>query len=168
MNITIVPEDGTIGIDGEFLLDIEQQYLSWIPENVHAFHWYDDVKKGEIEYKHHPLGIKQNNDIITDLGIFEEAIKTFTEEIERRAQAQADQIAAEEASTDYWQLFRFERSYKLTQSDWTQLSDSPLTEEEKQLWGVYRQELRDLPENIEDPKLLVLDFNHPSWPVVPS
>ena len=41
-------------------------------------------------------------------------------------------------------------------------------EEQKHLWTIYRQELRDLPENIEDPKPLVLDENHSSWPIPPS
>jgi len=36
------------------------------------------------------------------------------------------------------------RSYKLMMSDWTQMNDSPLSDEEKAKWKVYRQSLRDL------------------------
>ena len=39
------------------------------------------------------------------------------------------------------------RNIFLLESDWTQFSDSPLTDEQKNLWSIYRQELRDLPEN---------------------
>jgi hypothetical protein len=30
-------------------------------------------------------------------------------------------------------------------TDWTQVADSPLTQDKKQLWAIYRQALRDLP-----------------------
>lgn len=42
---------------------------------------------------------------------------------------------------------RDSRNALLTQSDWTQLPDSPLTESDKIAWQAYRQELRDLPES---------------------
>ena len=42
-------------------------------------------------------------------------------------------------------MVRMERNSKLSQSDWTQTSDSPLTDEKKAEWAAYRQELRDLP-----------------------
>ena len=42
---------------------------------------------------------------------------------------------------------RSERSRLLTFSDWTQFSDSPLTDAKKQEWATYRQALRDLPSN---------------------
>lgn len=37
------------------------------------------------------------------------------------------------------------RNYYLQQCDWTQVSDAPLTGEEKALWATYRQALRDMP-----------------------
>lgn len=39
---------------------------------------------------------------------------------------------------------RNERDYYLLKSDWTQVSDSPLTAEKKEEWAIYRQQLRDL------------------------
>ena len=51
---------------------------------------------------------------------------------------------------------RMERDFFLQQSDWTQMSDSPLSSEKKQEWFVYRQELRDLPASIEVD--LIVDF----------
>ena len=43
---------------------------------------------------------------------------------------------------------RIKRNFLLKQSDWTQFSDSPLTPEKKTEWALYRQALRDLPENV--------------------
>jgi hypothetical protein len=39
---------------------------------------------------------------------------------------------------------RWIRNAGLKNSDWTQLPDSPLSEDKKQEWAVYRQQLRDL------------------------
>lgn len=168
MNIILIPGDGTLGIDGQFLLEIEKEYLSWVPENVHAFYWYDDVQKGEIEFNHHPFETKPPNERISELGIFSQAIETYYEELERRTQKEADRLASIESSTDYWEQLRIMRDNRLYECDWTQLPDSPLTVEQKESWFIYRQELRNLPENVDDPKDLVLDPNHPSWPIPPS
>ena len=46
--------------------------------------------------------------------------------------------------SDKWQEVRNERGGRLNSSDWTQLPDSPLTEEQKNAWRQYRQELRDI------------------------
>ncbi len=73
----------------------------------------------------------------------------------------------QEKNTDYLQILKYNRNKLLTESDWTQLGDVQLTEEQKQLWRVYRQQLRDLPENVTDPKAVVLDQTHPDWPIAP-
>lgn len=39
---------------------------------------------------------------------------------------------------------RSKRNFLLMQSDWTQGNDSPLSQEEKEKWIVYRQALRDI------------------------
>lgn len=39
---------------------------------------------------------------------------------------------------------RAERNALLTASDWTQVADAPLSDEQKAAWAVYRQELRDV------------------------
>lgn len=44
---------------------------------------------------------------------------------------------------------RVERNNLLKQSDWTQLPDSPLAQEEKTAWKNYRQQLRDLTQTID-------------------
>ena len=45
---------------------------------------------------------------------------------------------------------RHQRDQLLKQSDWTQMSDSPLASEQKAAWAAYRKELRDLPSNIPE------------------
>lgn len=40
---------------------------------------------------------------------------------------------------------RAERNKKLTECDWTQLGDCPLSDADKAAWSTYRQELRDIP-----------------------
>ena len=45
---------------------------------------------------------------------------------------------------------RPERNRLLSESDWTQLDDSPLNESEKSAWAEYRQLLRDITDNIDE------------------
>lgn len=54
---------------------------------------------------------------------------------------------------------RTKRNALLVESDWTQVEDSPLPEEQKSAWKNYRQELRDLTD-LEDTTTIV-------WPVKP-
>jgi len=54
-----------------------------------------------------------------------------------------------------------DRNIKLTESDWTQISDNSLSDSIKEAWRVYRQTLRDLPSNTEDP-------DNPIWPIRPD
>jgi len=54
------------------------------------------------------------------------------------------------------------RNDLLTDSDWTQMNDSPLTNEQKTAWATYRQELRDISDLDAWPNLDDAD-----WPVAP-
>jgi hypothetical protein len=153
MRITIIPSSKLISINGEGLLNIQQD-LSWIPLNIHAVQWYDTW--GEIEYTD-----GTPNQKIEELSIFEQAIEDYNNEVERIENKK------EETARDYWEELRVLRNQRLTESDWTQVADAPLTEEHKDAWKNYRQELRDLPQNIIDPKPIVLDPNHSSWTIKP-
>ena len=44
------------------------------------------------------------------------------------------------------------RDILLKESDWTQFTDSPLTDSKKPEWKTYRQSLRDLPATESDPE----------------
>lgn len=59
---------------------------------------------------------------------------------------------------EQWHKFKIERTMMLANSDWTQLSDSPVNKEE---WAIYRQTLRDLPESVDDPFKV-------EWPTPPE
>ena len=43
-----------------------------------------------------------------------------------------------------WEKIRKERNLRLLETDWTQVSDAPLSSEQRTAWASYRQELRDL------------------------
>ena len=154
MRMSIIVSDKAINIDGVYLDRIGQD-LSWIPSNIHAVQWYDTW--GEIEYTD-----QDNNEKITDLGIFKQAIEDHKNEIQRLK----DEEDRRESERDYWKEFRRRRDGFLINSDWTQNRDVLLDNDEE--WKTYRQELRDLPNNISDPKSLALDLSHPDWPVPPS
>jgi Phage tail assembly chaperone protein len=51
---------------------------------------------------------------------------------------------------------RVERNGLLFQSDWTQLNDAPFTNEQKTEWAIYRQALRDVPEQSGFPQTVIL------------
>lgn len=54
--------------------------------------------------------------------------------------------------TDYIGALRHYRDTLLRESDWTQFTDSPLSESKKTEWKTYRQNLRDLPVTESDPE----------------
>ena len=50
-----------------------------------------------------------------------------------------------EYTPDIDPILRSQRDGLLTESDWTQMPDSPLSDSKKAEWQTYRQALRDLP-----------------------
>lgn len=66
------------------------------------------------------------------------------------------QWVADDASA--MQDLRAKRNLRLAACDWTQVPDAPV---DSQAWAVYRQKLRDLPDNTEDPR-------YPVWPTPPE
>ena len=156
MRLTIIPGDKYIAIDNNGLF-VLQQDLNWIPSNVHALQWYDTW--GEVEYND-----ETPNERIENLGIFEQAITDFNNE----KKILQDELDAIEAARDYWEELRVLRNERLSDCDWTQISDVPFTEEQKISWKNYRQLLRDLPESITDPKQLVVNPTDSNWPIKPT
>lgn len=55
---------------------------------------------------------------------------------------------------------RQERDRRLAECDWTQMPDSPLSEEDKNVWAQYRQALRDIPNQLGFP----LSYSFPEKP----
>ena len=63
-----------------------------------------------------------------------------------------------------WKEIRAERTRLLSESDWTQGGDSPLTTQKKSDWAKYRTSLRTLPED-QSSKTKYSDI---TWPTKPS
>ena len=84
----------------------------------------------------------------------EDGVTTTKAEHEAAYQAGLDAKVAEGHRTT--------RDKLLADSDWTQMNDSPLTNEAKTAWATYRQELRDISDLDAWPNLADED-----WPVTP-
>lgn len=67
----------------------------------------------------------------------------------------------EPTEEELFSALRRRRNQFLFESDWTQLQDSPLSEEDKNKWKIYRQELRDLPNTIENIREYDIYFDFP-------
>lgn len=66
----------------------------------------------------------------------------------------------EDEINSQWTFIRYRRNELLTECDWTQLQDSPLSEQKKGEWQIHRQSLRDITLQ-SDPFNIV-------WPVKPE
>jgi hypothetical protein len=84
----------------------------------------------------------------------EEGVTTTKAEHEAAYQATLDAATAEG--------HRVTRNKLLADSDWTQINDSPLSNEDKTAWATYRQELRGISDLDAWPNLADDD-----WPVAP-
>lgn len=62
-----------------------------------------------------------------------------------------------------WDIFRAERNFRLEKSDWSMLQDAPISEQKKEEWSNYRQQLRDLPSKIET----ISSMRDINWPIIP-
>jgi len=60
-----------------------------------------------------------------------------------------------------WKPIKIQRDRLLAETDYTQVSDSPLTDAKKTKFATYRQALRDLPQSKNNPEDI-------SWPVKPA
>ena len=67
-------------------------------------------------------------------------------------------------NTDLLKILRRHRAELLAYSDWTQIPDAPLSEEQVSAWKLYRQALRDLPDTHSE-ACLEEDIE---WPLPPA
>jgi len=84
----------------------------------------------------------------------EDGVTTTKADHEKAYQATLDARTAEG--------HRATRNKLLADTDWTQMNDSPLSNENKTAWATYRNELRNLPDDDAWPNLSSED-----WPVQP-
>lgn len=76
MRLTIIVEDKAIGVDGVFYSPLD---MSFIPTGVSALQWYDTY--GEVEYSRVIIDgqlQKPQNEIITELGVYSQAIDLWS------------------------------------------------------------------------------------------
>lgn len=144
--LSIIAGDKTVIKDGTACPNLK---LSWLPSNVWAVQW--DGSKGEVEYND-----DTPNSTLSELGIYAQGIVEFDDNI-----ATSEETVRKGFVMSPITALRTERDGKLTESDWTQLSDAKLTDSKKAEWVTYRQALRDLPATESDP-------SNPTWPTQPS
>ena len=118
-----------------------------IDADIHAVQWYGT--HGEIEYKTEG----KHNERFTDPSLFQVAIDAYIEAIKPVP-------PVEPTLEERLIAIRTKRNQLLTECDWTQLPDAPLTTEQKQSWAAYRQQLRDFPSTC--------DPYNPVWPTKPQ
>jgi hypothetical protein len=91
----------------------------------------------------------------------------------QKVQMTADEIAARQAEETAWNNGAFDRAMAelrakrdkdLTDSDWTQLGDTTLTNDQKQAWMRFRTELRDITKGLTT----VDDVNNLDYPDKPN
>lgn len=98
---------------------------------------------------------------MANVQIFDCSTGVFTEREETPEEVSAREAGYPALIEDTFNMLRLTRNGRLSQSDWTQVPDAPLSVEQKEEWKVYRQALRDLPQNTLDP----FDV---AWPTPPS
>ena len=139
--------------DDECFVDHE---LTWLPKDIHAIHWFG--QEGEIEYKNkYPEKIYSFNQ-------YYQYVVDEINEYKLLLQKQEEEYKKNNYNPEL--IVRIHRNNLLSQSDWSQITDVPLTEEQKEMWRLYRQELRELPNKISDFDLYATDFT--VWPTPPQ
>lgn len=78
---------------------------------------------------------------------------------------EADIAALKQDETAQWSAIRAVRTQLLTDCDWTQIPDVPLTDEQRKAWQEYRQALRDIPQQLGDQDAIKIDDLY--WPETP-
>jgi len=79
--------------------------------------------------------------------------------------ADSDKVAAKTQAQ--WTSLRTERNARLAATDWVALADAHLSQDKKDAWFAYRQELRDLPDLVTDEQV-TSSANSVPWPPVPG
>ncbi len=151
---TIVRPDNYIKLNNdECFVDHE---LTWLPKNIHAIHWHGE--KGEIEY---------TNDYPEKIYSFEEYYQYVVNELnEYKLLLKSQEEEFKRLNYNPELMVRTRRNNLLSQSDWTQIQDVSLSEDQKNNWKIYRQKLRDLPNQIKDFDLYAQDTT--LWPEPPQ
>lgn len=129
-------------------------YIEVNSQNVITGAWY---KSGKTDnYENDPQKILISDDQYSEVAnaIGANQVKQYVDGVVSDAPVQTAPNAV------LRDIIRIDRNALLAESDWTQAPDSPLSENQKQLWRTYRQALRDLPAT-------TTDLSNPVWPAKP-
>lgn len=63
------------------------------------------------------------------------------------------------SNEEVWKIIRSQRNNKLSNTDWTQLPDVQLTSQEKEVYKIYRQSLRDITTQNDPFNIIWPEFN---------
>lgn len=85
MRLTIISDDGAVGVDGEFFSELD---LSALDPAIHAIQWYGE--HGEVEFKtrfENGVFVKPENQVITDVSPYQFAIDAWHAAIDAKINA---------------------------------------------------------------------------------
>ena len=130
--------------------------INW--KNISNFYLLDNQKlKQNGWYPYRIVEIKLNvNEIINGSNILIEE----NEVVEYQTKRLKTQQELENETEGQWVRIRRKRTRYLTETDWTQLPDSPLTNQKQTEWQIYRQALRDITSQLSPFSI--------SWPTSPE
>ena len=153
------------------------EYWTWLEsvttEDENGVKTYDfSGEDYEIVETNAPLSYESTVDGITSTISFNESghITTNLEGTYYHLTWNGSEIVKDDTAKSTWELaeewkrIRAERTRLLSESDWTQGADSPLTTQQKSDWAVYRTSLRTLPEDQSS----VTSYSDINWPTKPS
>ena len=144
-HVTVIPVDKIISVNGEGL-----NFDFIAPENMHALQWHDGT--GHIEYTD-----GQANRPLTAAD-YDVEVAPFTAlwqaEYDRLEEERNRPLTPEEKAS----VIRQQRDYLLSETDYLMMPDYPMSELARENLKVYRQALRDVPEQPDFPNSVV-------WPI---
>ena len=110
-----------------------------------------EISQAIKTYSHKTEWSMQNGDYNT--------LEWYSQDIPKPTLQEINQIREKIKTEKPWKHLRTTRNSTLSETDWTQTNDIGLENEDE--WVAYRQALRDLPANTEDPI-------NPVWPEQPQ
>lgn len=158
MKITIINKDKAVYKNNKSFNNLT---LLTVPKDIHALQWNET--QGHIEFNDN-----KPNQIITELPSWaNDCIAEWeianTQELNALAELNKPITETPVIYTNQEKLayIRLQRDKRLLDCDWTQLLDTPSSINQEE-WAVYRQLLRDLPNQSD------LNLDLPNWPIPPS
>ena len=149
MNYILVENEKIVGRPTELpknWANISNFYL--LPtEKLKEYGWYSyrfvEAQKNENQYYDGSDFVIEENEVVEYQQVKDKTQQEITEETE-----------------GMWRAIRDRRNELLSETDWTQLPDSPLTNQKQTEWQIYRQALRDI--------TLQTDPFNINWPIKPG